>query len=78
MPNEQSFGECADHILNAIEEAFDLVAIDGRETSKQSIIKLLRFYFIPKEVPGAEPGDIDYDDLVAMLERLPMGGSKPS
>lgn len=53
--DHSTFSRCADLILDALEDAFNMIAPRGREASKKAIIAALDYYTKPKsfeEVTG--------------------------
>jgi hypothetical protein len=45
--NDQ-FSRAADLILDCLEEAFGILAVNGRQRSKKAIVAVLDYYTIPK------------------------------
>ncbi len=47
-PVAPAFDRAADLILDALEDAFDIVAPDGREICKAKLLNILNYYCLPK------------------------------
>jgi hypothetical protein len=48
---DMAFSRAARLILDGIEEAFDLVAPDGRDKTMTAVINVLEYYCVPKDGP---------------------------